>query len=701
MKHILLFCCCALSYLAEAQTFQYQGSAAQIDDQCYLLTPANANRSGTMWSQTTIDLSQSFEFTVAMNFGCTDANGADGIGFCFHQQGAELVPPSGGVFFQGITPSFAVELDTYENPEFNDPAFDHIMISKNGEIDQTITANILAAPVQASPTSANIEDCVPHLVTMKWDATTKKFEVFFDCLPRISYTGDIVNTIFGGNPNVTWGYKGSTGLYFNEQSICLIESTFFSDFNKTVCKNIDVSITAPPALSTVWSTSSGTITPSPTNPRKVVFNSAIVGTYMVTATQVNYCNEPSTYTYNVVVEPCCSAIAINSATNTSCTASCDGTATTNITTSPIGTSEQFLWSNTATTSTITGLCAGIYTVTVTDGNSCTQSYSLTVAAQTTPTLNLGADATYCDGATVMLDALISSVTYAWSNGATTQTFITSGAGTYTVSVTIPGCPAPLIDDITLTFIPAPILELGADQTVCYGTTVALDAGNSGGIFSYLWQNGFIEQVLSTSAIGKNEYKVKVFKDKCIIRDSLFVEILPQIIPLSQNSQIFCKENDITLNLVANTGFTAYAWSTGANTQTTLLTPPLAGNYTVTATNSNNCTGTGVLTLVDECEPEIHVPTAFTPNGDGLNDVLQVFGINVKTIEINIFNRWGQVVFSTKTTDGLPICTACFWDGKHNGAEALAGTYTYNIKYTGETNAGTKNKIANGNVLLIR
>jgi gliding motility-associated-like protein len=258
-----------------------------------------------------------------------------------------------------------------------------------------------------------------------------------------------------------------------------------------------------------------------------------------------------------------------------------------------------------------------------------------------------------------------------------------------------------VDDITLTFIPAPVLELGPDQTLCYGTTVALDAGNAGGVFSYLWQNNFTGQVLNTSAIGRNEYKVKVFKDKCSLTDSLFVEILPQVVPLSQNTRIFCKENDATLSLAANAGFTAYAWSTGAMTQTTILAPPVAGNYTVTATNSNNCTGTGVLALLDECEPEIHVPTAFTPNNDGLNDVLQIFGVNVKTVEINIFNRWGQVVFSTKTSDGLANCTTCFWDGRHNDKDALAGTYTYSIKYTGETNAGVKNKTTNGNVLLVR
>jgi Bacterial lectin len=388
-----------LQHSAQAQIFQYQGSATQTDAQCYLLTTNLPSRSGTIWSLQTIDLSQSFDFTVSMNFGCNDA-GADGIVFAFHQQGPGLVPPSGGGFMEGVTPSFIVELDTYQNTDYNDPAFDHIMITKNGEASHYNGSNILAAAVQASPTSANIEDCQPHLVQMKWDVNTKKFEVFFDCLPRISYTGDIVNDIFGGNPNVTWGYKASTGAYYNEQSVCIIEASFLNNTPKTVCKNINLDLIAPPARSTAWTTTGGTITQNSGDHRKAVFNSAVVGTYTVTATQTNYCSETATFTYTVLVEPCCSAIAISSATNTSCSTSCDGTATTDITTSPIGTTEAFQWSNGGTTATITGLCPAIYTVTVTDGNLCTQSYSVTVGTQATPTLNIGPDATYCVGATV-------------------------------------------------------------------------------------------------------------------------------------------------------------------------------------------------------------------------------------------------------------------------------------------------------------
>jgi gliding motility-associated-like protein len=699
-KNIFLLLCLAfLPYLAKAQIFQNQGAAVQTDAQCYRLTTATRDASGTIWSRTTIDLSQSFDFTVAMNLGCTDVAGADGIAFGFHQQGPALVPPSGGTFLSGISPSFVVEIDTYENTDYGDPAFDHIMISKNGEVDSRNGSNILAASVQASATSANIEDCSPHLVRMVWDAAAQRFEVYFDCVLRASYTGDIVTNIFGGNPNVTWGYKGSTGGYFNEQSVCIIEASFLNTPPKEVCRSSNLDITAPPARSTFWTSSGGTITQNTSNPRQAVFNAATPGNYTVTATQVDYCSQTATFTYNVIVNPCCDAAANIITTQTTCAASCDAVATAAITAVTGTATESYAWSTGATTPAVTGLCAATYTVTVSDANYCTKSYTVAIAAQATPVLNIGPDATYCDGTTVTLDAGILNAAYAWDNGAVSQTFATAGAGTYTVTVTIPGCPDPLTDQITLTFIPSPIVELGADQTLCYGASAALDAGNPG--FSYLWQNGFTEQILTTSATGRNEYKVKVYKDKCFVRDSLFVEILPQVVPLSQNSLIFCKENDKTLSLSAKTGYTSYLWNNGQTTQIAVLMPPTAGVYTVTASNSNNCTGTATITLLDECEPEMHVPTAFTPNNDGMNDVLELFGTNIKTFEMSIFNRWGQVVFASKSDSGLTNCTDCFWNGKYNGTDALGGIYTYRIKYTGETNAGVKIKNLNGNVLLIR
>jgi gliding motility-associated-like protein len=90
--------------------------------------------------------------------------------------------------------------------------------------------------------------------------------------------------------------------------------------------------------------------------------------------------------------------------------------------------------------------------------------------------------------------------------------------------------------------------------------------------------------------------------------------------------------------------------------------------------------------------EVVFPTAFTPNGDGRNDILSPLGIrNVKTITIEIWNRWGQLVYSsTDPTKG--------WDGNYKGTQAQTGVYAYRIYYTNGIN---EEKVIKGNVTLIR
>jgi gliding motility-associated-like protein len=90
--------------------------------------------------------------------------------------------------------------------------------------------------------------------------------------------------------------------------------------------------------------------------------------------------------------------------------------------------------------------------------------------------------------------------------------------------------------------------------------------------------------------------------------------------------------------------------------------------------------------------DVVFPTAFTPNGDGRNDVLMPLGTrNVKTMTFEIWNRWGQLVFSSSDpTKG--------WDGNYQGSSAQTGVYAYLIKYTVSDG---EDKVLKGNVTLIR
>ncbi len=106
------------------------------------------------------------------------------------------------------------------------------------------------------------------------------------------------------------------------------------------------------------------------------------------------------------------------------------------------------------------------------------------------------------------------------------------------------------------------------------------------------------------------------------------------------------------------------------------------------------TNDNVIAHYREKAEDVVFPTGFTPNGDGQNDVFSPLGIrNVKKMTIEIWNRWGQQVFSSSDVNKG-------WDGNYQGTQAQTGVYAYLIKYT-TTDADAGEKVLKGNVTLIR
>ncbi|WP_062544774.1 lectin-like domain-containing protein [Rufibacter tibetensis] len=212
------------------QDHQNNNSAIQLNSNSFRLTPDLANTRGEIWRKTPVSLHNSFEISFKIFLGSKDANGADGIAFAFQRQAGDPLTAAGrtgeglgighgqtaadGTRTGGVTPSVAIEFDTHRNLEAGgtavEPASDHIAIFKNGEEREPV-----AEPVQMSHTSANTEDNALHSVTIKWLRVTKTFYVYFDGNFRTSYSEDYINTVFGGDPIVYFGFTASTGDYSN------------------------------------------------------------------------------------------------------------------------------------------------------------------------------------------------------------------------------------------------------------------------------------------------------------------------------------------------------------------------------------------------------------------------------------------------------------------------------------------------------
>jgi gliding motility-associated-like protein len=115
-------------------------------------------------------------------------------------------------------------------------------------------------------------------------------------------------------------------------------------------------------------------------------------------------------------------------------------------------------------------------------------------------------------------------------------------------------------------------------------------------------------------------------------------------------------------------------------------------YILTGYNSNHCSSSDTLNVivVEDCG-EMFVPNAFSPNGDGHNDVLKVNGICLQNMTFMIFNRWGEKIF--ETTD-----QSVGWDGTYKGEQMNTGVYVYRLEGRTFDNKSFSSK---GNITLIR
>ena len=190
--------------------FILNGNATQPIPSTYQLTQAINAQFGAAWNSVTLDLTQPFTFDVDLFFGNNDA-GADGMAFLLQQVSTNVGGSGGNLGYFGISPSFCVEFDTYQNGAINsDPWYDHIAVQKNGNLVHS-SPNCLVYPTGFPPGNINIEDGLWHNVVFSWDPNTYNFKVVFDGSTLVNYTDNIVSNIFGNNPNVYWGFTAATG----------------------------------------------------------------------------------------------------------------------------------------------------------------------------------------------------------------------------------------------------------------------------------------------------------------------------------------------------------------------------------------------------------------------------------------------------------------------------------------------------------
>ena len=224
MRDLFLFSLLMLNFPVQGQ-FHMIGDARPIENGCIMLTPDLPYSEGLAYSTSKLDLTSFFEIEYEIYLGDKD-QGADGITFVIHNdpRGFEAFGNWGECMGYGrfnpfsngnsISPSIAIEFDTYQNPIQNDPQSDHIAYLENGISRHERFWN-------SNSEEFNMEDDRLHSFVFKWDPAKKIISALWDGVIVFQENRDLVKDLFNGSTEVIWGFTGSTGRAHNLQYFCL------------------------------------------------------------------------------------------------------------------------------------------------------------------------------------------------------------------------------------------------------------------------------------------------------------------------------------------------------------------------------------------------------------------------------------------------------------------------------------------------
>jgi gliding motility-associated-like protein len=343
----------------------------------------------------------------------------------------------------------------------------------------------------------------------------------------------------------------------------------------------------------------------------------------------------------------------------------------------------------------------VYTVTVKD-KGCIDSASVTVNVLDYISVTLPADTTICKTDSFRLRPGTHGLSYQWtpaiglSNAAIKFPMAAPlNSITYTITANLGKCQAKASENIKV--VAYPQAGAGVDTTICFGGVAILNGAVTGAFFSWapagsltsaatlqpsahpLLSTAYILTVMDTLGCPKP------------FRDTVLVAVLPKISLTAGNDTSVVVGQPLQLYATsADSAALDYSWSPASWLNNTTINNPLAIisssavdsiTYTVRAKNMIGCYATDdVKVVVYKTLPDIFMPNAFTPNADGRNDIIRPVLAGASLDFFKVFNRWGQMVFSTSQN-------AKGWDGTIGGKIQDLGTFVYVVQakdYTGKT-----------------
>jgi gliding motility-associated-like protein len=337
---------------------------------------------------------------------------------------------------------------------------------------------------------------------------------------------------------------------------------------------------------------------------------------------------------------------------------------------------------------------------------CTgDSTEICVVTKPTPTAPIiTGNTTYCEGDTptpltatatiggniTWFNAIFNSI----GNGATYTPNLASGDQTFSASETLNGCTGPS-QTVSITVNVLPIVDLPTKIEICKGDSVEITATHNN--FDLLWSNGATTETTWITTDTTSTHYITATNPLCgMVIDSVFIIVnsLPYV--NAGNDTVIGIGGEATL-WAWSQDVESYEWTPSvnecitANCSEVYVIPNQATLYIVEVIDDNSCHNYDTVLVDISGLMEVFVPNIFSPNGDGINDYLVINGPRLFDFNIEIFDRWGKLIYVTQDQKE-------YWDGKFNGAELATQTFVYTIK--GETVLGEK-IVRSGNVTIIK
>jgi gliding motility-associated-like protein len=336
----------------------------------------------------------------------------------------------------------------------------------------------------------------------------------------------------------------------------------------------------------------------------------------------------------------------------------------------------------------------LYTVTAYQ-NGCVGTGTITVNVLDYITVALTPDTTICKTDSIRLSPVSYALRYVWTPGTGLSDSTVkypeaspSVNSNYLVTANLGKCQAKA--SIEVKVVPYPQVDAGDDTTICYGSSAMLDGKITAAYYTWAPDSTLSRsQTLEPSASPTTStwYTLTVTDTLgCpkAVTDSVLVTVIPEVIVNPGNDTAVVVSEPLQLHASStDSALVSFVWTPATWLNNAFINDPIATiesgspgtvTYTATASTVQGCTGSKAITVtIYSTLPEIFMPNAFTPNGDGKNDIFRPILVGISSLNFfRIYNRWGELVYATSEPEQG-------WNGRLGNKAQETGTFVYMVE----------------------